>query len=147
MFTFYHYSLEPSSTVPQGPNALPTSHHGFNQQTLKVSWCPWGQEIFRAELKLYLSPYSSPRMPESARGGYHSAWLRTLLPWKWVTKGSNGTHTHHAHTHTHTHTGVPAASFSLVREGRGWKYPPFPTAYCVPSRQCGDHNDLQEVTA
>lgn len=92
MFTFYYYSLEPCSTLTQGLNLSATFH----------SWLKWSDSQghlvslrtrdLRAELKLYLSPYSSPRIQESPRGGYHSALLWILLPWKWVMKGSNGTH-------------------------------------------------------
>lgn len=55
VFTFHYYSLEPSSTVLRVPTSLLLPTYGWNHQTLKVSWCPW---YLRAELKLYLSPYS-----------------------------------------------------------------------------------------
>lgn len=69
VFTFYYYSLGPSSTVTQGLNLPATSHLWLKSLGSQGQLVSLETRDLRAELKLYLSPYSSRRIPEFPRGG------------------------------------------------------------------------------
>lgn len=82
VFTFYYHSLKPCCTLTQGPNLSATFHLWLKWSHSQGQLVSLRTRDLRADLKLYLSPYSSPRIQESPRGGYHSSWLGILLPWK-----------------------------------------------------------------
>lgn len=58
VFTFHYYSLEPSSTVPQGPNIPAISNLWLKSSDSQGQLVSLRTRYLRAELKLYLSPYS-----------------------------------------------------------------------------------------